>query len=218
MTTHPTHLARPARLKGTPCDRLDGVVLGILKDAAHYDFHRHLKYSVPAVIEKVVFRRQSVASCGSAPSYLWMTLDLDEDGVPYPDIDLGSMPHEVLCPPPIHKWGALKGQPDTTRRRWRISMPRHEHMELGSWALLEDGVKPHDFVLTSAIPIGTMFLTRVSILYSTSYEGEVDCDIETDILFIDSAPERAYLPIPVSDDLAAAIGARPRGATQWSIA
>ncbi|MCB1533410.1 MAG: hypothetical protein KDJ44_01470 [Rhodoblastus sp.] len=216
----PLHLARPPRAKRAPCDRVEGVVFDILRDASRHDFRRDLKYSVPAVIEKVIFRRQSVASCGRAPSYLWITLDLDEDGAPWPDTDYGAMPHEVLCPPALHKWGKLKGQPDFARRRWRISMPAHEGSEMGPWSIVSsdhDHGRAHDFALHTGISIGTRFLLRVAIAYSTSYEGETDCDITSSILFVDSAPEYAHLPVRLDDEIAAAIGGRLPNKSKWSV-
>ena len=220
----PMPLARPARLRSAPCHRLESVAFQILEDAGSSDFRRHLKYSPLAIVEKVVFRRQSVASCGRAPSYLWMTLQLDEDGVPRPEIDFGHMPFSVNSAPTIHKWGPLKGQPDKSRRSLRVNMPAHECETLGVWTLLtgdalfapERGA--NDFMLATGLTIGTPFLARVYVLYSSSEDGEVDCDIETDILFIDSAPAHAFLPIALDDTMATAIGGRAGSPAKWSIA
>jgi len=217
------HLSRPARLPHTPCDRIEGVAYQILQDAAECDFRRHLKYSPLAVIEKVVHRRQSVASCGSTPSYLWGRLDLDEDGEPYPDIDLGRMPYSVLGAPRLHKYGALKGTPDHSRRSWRVSLPGHEVSESGPWTLLIGDSyirrdEARDFPLIRAIPLGTRFLLRVAIIYSSSWEGEVDCSIEPSILYVEPAPAVTYLPVAIDDQTASAIGARQNQQVTWKIA
>ncbi len=216
-------LSRPARRPCAPCDRLEGVAFEILQDAAENDFRRHLKYSPMAVIEKVVSRRESVASCGSTPSYLWARLELDEDGEPEPVIDLGHMPYSVLCAPPIYKYGPHKGTPDRSRRSWRVSLPGHEASESGPWTLLigDSHIRPQDardFPLLRAIPIGTRFLIRVAIIYSTSFEGEVDCSIEPSILYIDPAPAVTFLPIALDDETATAIGSRPARPALWRIA
>lgn len=218
----PLPLARPPRLRSAPCRRLESVAYQILEDAAHYDFRRHLKYSPLAVIEKVVVRRQSVASCGSSPSYLWATLALDEDGEPYPDIDVGQMPYSVLCPPRLHTYGSLKGTPNLNSRYWRTSMPGYEAAENGPWTLLTGDSytsreEARQFPLVHAIPIGTRFLLRVCIIH-TSFDGECDASIEPTILFIDPAPADVYLPVAIDDETAAAIGGNRHAISKWSIA
>jgi len=175
------------------------VIAQILADCNGHDMRQATRYDPRQIIEKVWYRRESVASHGDdVPSYVWWTLKLDEDACPVPDVDYGLLPN-----------GVRMGRKDRSRgvNDYRHSWPRAESEHLGDWHVvlgisdLRRGSDfhgdPWDYVLQRGMAVGQHFLTRCSGHYErTSYEyDEWDVVWDAEVIYADEAPNHLLVPV-----------------------
>lgn len=175
------------------------VISQIIADCNEHDMRAATKYDPRQIIEKVWYRRESVASHGDdVPSYVWWTLKLDENACPVPDVDYGMLPNGVRIGGTDRSWRS---------REYRHAWPRGESEHLGDWHVVlgtHDKARnsefyddPWDFVLQQGMAVGQHFLTRCyGHYYRSSYEyDEWDVDWTAEIIYADESPNHILVPV-----------------------
>jgi hypothetical protein len=181
-------VVRSYGVRSKPDPDLLAVVPTILRAAAAHParFRAGLKYSLPAVVEKVVFRRESVAACVTGvTSYIWGSVALD-GGEPVVELDFGRLPMDV-------EDVGSKG------RRYRINWPQWEAVEGPGVGYLLGIENCEDWMLRTGLALGQPFLLGMTG-WATGGE-DPDCGTDVEMLYRDPTwarpPGSIYLPIPL---------------------
>ncbi|CTQ45726.1 hypothetical protein [Roseibium aggregatum] len=169
--------------------RLSDVARRILEQSAYIP--GATRYTPAQVIEKVIYRQESVASSSSScPSWLWCEA-ISDQGEPSIDGDLGKLPYML---------------PIGDGRRYAVNLPAYEAAEgpdgllglIGGDCRYGIDFPAINFMLEHGISIGERFLVEVSISYSQDYYGECDCDISSEVIY--KEPNCGFIILPIPSD------------------
>lgn len=136
------------------------------------------KLTLPQMLEKVIFRQESVIASGSNPSYVWWSIV--NRGEPEIEADMGKLKYD-RCKYTII--GEIEDSGFTT-------------LMGNGWASQYTEDLYEKFMLTQGVSYGQKMLTRwCGSWYRTSYEyDEYDIEIESEIIFSEYVN---YVDIPV---------------------
>jgi hypothetical protein len=151
----------------------------------------HTRYPLPLMLEKVINRRESVATYSdNSPSYIWWTMGLTKYNELAPIPDLGKLPESVR-------------QRDYAKsHRLRVSWPKSQMDNDGPWKLcLDDEVYSYDrgeglgpqselyLMMVYGVSFGQRILTRCSgETYRSSYEcEEYDSTWDAEVIYAEAA-------------------------------
>jgi hypothetical protein len=146
----------------------------------------HTRYTLPQILEKVVERRESVATChDDSPSYIWWKMGLNQ--------------YDEIAPiPDLGKLSEVKRADFDKSRRLRINWPKSQMENDGPWSLcLDDEVRTYDrgegqgpqselyLMMTYGLSFGPRILTRcVGEWHRSSYEcEEYDSTWEAEVIY-----------------------------------
>lgn len=176
---------------------LGAVALRIIADNIQWNLRSATHYTVHQVIEKVCFRKESVASCTEAPAYIWWWFSMDHGELSI-EYDVGKL-KEVSFK---EKHGrqdrryvpATNGELEVDeliggfkREGW---WDRDEFITRTEEAMIRMGVQPYQKMLST-----------YAESWSSDYWGESDCHYSNELLYVEPLGEcnAVFLPVPLGD-------------------
>lgn len=172
---------------------LGAVALRLIEDNNNFGLKGTTRYNLDQAVELVCHRKKTIASIGSAPSYIWWWFSLEE-GELHIHFDRGKLRSICLNK---DKWdwrmvATADLEPDRLIEQWTPDCwwSRDDRtLSKIELAMLSMGVQPYQ-----------KCLTRYTEEWSgPDYFGESDCDTNAELLYVEPLTGClvAYLPVPL---------------------